>query len=259
MDTKYEASVYAGMPHPLIPFDKGCAECKAHCQDVEGVPSAGPDDLTNIKLIVISDYPGKYEVEFGWPQVPNSLALAQQKSKKKLPPIPNSGQLIRDLIEQMFGLCSYSEVWFTNAIRCDPNHGQDSVVVSDRIIKTCNKAWGLSEFYLLDKYVPKVPILAAGTKALRCLQLIYGEECPQGSINSYLRRTDLIVKEHPLVCCNNPAVYARSVGRIESSINLSRRGDIDITAVTNLSNYMLTPLEHFKQDIKVLSTYIANI
>lgn len=252
-------SVYQRLEHPEVRFDPSCTKCPLGSN--QGVPSAGPDDLRAVRLIVISDYPGRYEVEFGWPQVPVSLvqqakAAAGVKQRTKVAPQPNSGELIRQLVQELFGLDPWHEVWWTNAVRCDPNKGADQLVVSDQVIKTCNTCWGNNEFALLDRYCPRAPILAAGAKALKALQFMYGVDCPTGSINSHLRRRGLMIRQHGLVCCNNPAVYARSFSWIETNVGLNKRKQLEVRGVVDLANYMFTPLEHYKQDLLPIRDYL---
>lgn len=247
------STVYQGLDHPNIAFDRTCDKCPASCG--AAVPSAGPDNLAQVKLIVMSDYPGHYEVELGWPQVPNSVAQAGKKASKLEKP-PNSGQLIRDLLQELFSLDSYNDVWFTNAIKCDPNHGKDSIVVSDRVIKSCNKAWTSNELELLDKFVPTVPILAAGAKALKCLQFLYGTGCASGTISSNLRHTGLVVGTHPLVCCHNPATYAKSVSFFEDSVKVSRTGKFEIASVYRSDSVIPAPMALFKDDLLLLKDYL---
>lgn len=252
---KHDASVYLENRHPLIPFDRTCTGCAAQCG--KAVPAAGPDDFTKIKLIVMTDYPGKFDLEQGWPQVPNSLVLTKKDRAKKIPPGPNSGQFIRDLLTEMFGLCTFSEVWFTNAIKCDPNFENRHLVVTDRIIRSCNKQWGFTEFALLDRFVPNVPILVAGSKALKALQLMYGAECPSGSLNSYLRRTDLKIANHPMICCYPPAAYAKSVGNIETQIGISKDNLVEITGVRSLAEFFFLPVMHYKTDISGIQAFLS--
>lgn len=247
---KNSCSIYSGeSEHPEYTFDRGCTGCALG--QGEAVTSAGPDDLLNVKLIVVGEYPSKHDTAHNWPQVPSSLVNFGKN--KKLPVSPNGGEFIRTLLEEMFGLCTYSEIWFTNAVHCDPIVGGKLIPISDKIIKQCNRAWGFTEFKLLDEHVPNVPILVLGSKALRMLQLIYGESCPQGALSSKIRAPGLKINEHDLVCVYGPAGYAKSNPRIETKISVGRRSSaVEVVGVEEMSQYIPDLTTHYRNDLAIL-------
>jgi Uracil DNA glycosylase superfamily len=240
---------------PPIPIDKLCANCKlsAGCT----VSGRGPDNLAQVKLIVVSDYPGAYESEFGWPQVPNDWVETQRKNKRKLPGIPNSGKFIRDLLTNQFNLDTYTEVYFTNAFKCDPNFQGRTLKPTERHLGICASSWGSREFAILDSFCPTVPILTAGSWALKLISNLYRDQAPAGSIDNLLRQSDLKAGTHPLVCSYNPATYARSHGRIEVGVSVSRRSGLtEITSLQPLSNFVYSPENIYLADLERLREYL---
>jgi len=183
---------------------------------------------------------------------------AQQERKRKLPPPPNSGAFIRDLIASEFGVDTFTQMWTTNALKCDPNSKGRKLTTTARQLGICTSQWGQAEFATLDRYCPNVPILAAGSWALKLVKLIYQHSCPDGSVNDLLRGKGLYAGTHPLVVSYNPATYARSYSQIETGITVSRRSKlIEITSLQPLSDYLFTPTEIFKADLSELRQYLV--
>ena len=238
-----------------IPIDKSCSNCKLASNNA--VSGNGPEDLSQIKLILISDYPGAYETEFGWPQVPNDWVAKQRDRKPKLPPRPNSGAFIRHMLNECFGLDTYTNMWTTNAVKCDPNYENRKLKVADRIMGICSATWLKSELYTLDQIVPEVPILAAGSWALKAVRLVYPDTVPVGGIDTLLRRSGLYAGRHPLVCTYNPATYARSCGQIETSVRIAKRtGAVEVQAVVPIDNYLYTTTQVYKADLARLNPFL---
>lgn len=87
-------------------------------------------------------------------------------------------------------------------------------------MRSCS-AWLDEEFLALDRYVPHVPVLVAGNRALRGLPYVFREfrtEAKKG-INNCRRRNDIKLGSHPAVFTYNPAQVARSEPRIETKAN----------------------------------------
>lgn len=239
-----------------IPINRDCTACTLACGT--SISGRGPDDLSQIKLILVSDYPGAYESEYGWPQVPNHWVTSQLKKQRKLPQPPNSGALIREILQSDFGLDSFTEVWITNALKCDPNSGGRSLKPTDRQLGICSSTWAQAEFARLDEIIPHVPILAAGSWALKLVRSIYRDRCAVGSIDDLLREPNLLAGNHPLICSYNPATYARSFGQIETSVSVNRRSHaLEITNVSPLNHFLYTPIEIFKADLADLKQYLT--
>ncbi len=250
-------SLYRDLEHPEISHDRRCTRCALQCGYAVG--PGGPDDLSRVKLIVISDYPGPYETQYGWPQVPNSYVLAQQKNRKRLKPFRNSGQLIRDKLSELFGLDPWSEVWFTNALRCDPNYGGRKVAVSDTShIRVCVETWLRNEMLKLSEVKPTVPILCAGGKAVVALKQLYGQQLPSDlNLMNGRRRQGLVAGEHPLVITFNPAAVARCEPRLETQIGVNRRtGLLEVHDLKFLPNLPGTPGWVFEQDLLLLKPHL---
>jgi uracil-DNA glycosylase family 4 len=228
----------------LIPFDTGCTRCKiGQAKNNEkkkaSVGGAGPQDLTQVKLIVISDHPGWYEEKEGYPFV-HKQEFQERQGKKTIDPIRNAGALIRDMLHGLFGLDTYQEVYATNILKCDPG----KVTALDSHYRTCS-AWLSSEFEVLDEYCPTVPILIAGAKATRHLHRTFPDfKLGKEGINYLRRRKGVKIKSHPAVFTYNPAQVARSEPRIETIANPKNRRIKE-------SDWMYPPLPGSPTDIMV--------
>lgn len=250
---KYSSTVYDTQHHPVISFDSKCKQCTATCGSA--VSGAGPDDLSKVRLIVISDHAGAYEVKEKYPQVPNSLITFKRKSL--LPRPRNSGQLLRDTIEELFDLCSWSEVWMTNGVKCDPTHEGRKLTLSDSShIRKCAGAWLRNELEILDRYCPTAPILVAGSKALKALQSVDPNKVPAGKLEKMLRRKHYKFNDHPLAFTLNPAAYAKSEPKIETSIGIIKN-KLVTTEIESMVGMMRTPLDDFYQDFAWLKNHIS--
>lgn len=222
-------STYTGLEHPLIKQDLNCVGCKLgqvrearnkklekdervkHC-----VRGAGPDDLTKVKLILISDYPGHYEEAHGYPQL--DITLTREKYKNGLLQARNSGAFIRMALNRMYGLDTYTDMWITNAVRCNPNQLK---VIENTHIKPCVSLWLSPELSLLDEYCPNAPILVAGQHAFRAVKLAFKREAPvlnELGLNGCRRRDDIRLGGRPAVFAPNPVRAARSEFRIETQV-----------------------------------------
>ena len=250
---KYPCRTYDSLPHPEVYFDNNCTKCVLGNEYAVG--GAGPDDLTKVKLIVISDHAGAYEAKEHYPQVPNSLV--QFKRQTLIPRPRNSGQLLRDTIEELFDLCTWSEVWITNAIRCDPNHKGNNVNITERLLKVCANSWLREEIDLLSKHAPTAPILIAGSKALVSMQQLYKSDFPQERLDKLLRRNSYRFREHPLAFTLNPAIYAKSEPKLETRMGI-HRGKLVVSGIQSLATLMPSPIQDFQKDFNWLNKYIPH-
>lgn len=244
-------------PNPTpIPIETKCQACTL--SNGRAVSGHGPEDLSQVKLIVVSDYPGAYETEFGWPQVPNAWVLAQRKKQQRLAPISNSGGFLRATLEKLFGLDTFTQVWMTNAFRCDPNFEGRKGKPTERQLGQCATQWNRAEFAQLDLACPQVPILAAGSWALKLIRVIYRDQAPLGSIDNLLRVPGLFAGTHPLVCTYNPATYARSQAQLETAVSVNRRSHLcEIKSVQPLADYLYSPINLYEGDLKELEQFLA--
>jgi hypothetical protein len=231
---------YRGQPHPIIKHDLECTKCKLgvirehlNSKQLEieedkrqpvkrSVPGAGPDDLTKVRLILISDYPGHYEEQFGYPQY--DILNSKEPYNKGLLQARNSGCFIRLCLNRMYGLDTYNEVWITNVVKCNPNQCK---VVENTHVKPCAGLWLSSELSLLDEYCPTAPLLIAGQQAFRAIKMLYKAEAPllnELGLNGCRRRNDIRLGKRPAVFAPNPVRAARSEFRIETQIGFSKGG-----------------------------------
>lgn len=241
---------------PPVPIDKECKGCSLTCD--ASIAGRGPTDPADVKLIVISDYPGAYESEFGWPQVPNDWVQSQRQKKAKLQQPPNSGAFLRALLHRKYGLDTFTDTWITNALRCNPNFNGRTGKATDRNLGNCTSMWGHQEFVWLDHAVPTVPILAAGAWALKLVKLLYRDLAPTGTVDSLLRYPGLMAGRHPLVVTYNPASYARSYSQIETSVYVNRRsGLVEVTKVAPLDNFIYGSTLIYEGDLAELDRHLT--
>jgi hypothetical protein len=237
-----------------IPIDRQCKACNLSTNF--SVSGNGPQDLTAVKLIVVSDYPGAYETEFDFPQVPNDWAFSQRKRSAKFTK-PNSGRFIRDILSQEYGLDDREQIWFTNALKCDPSHNGRKAAINGKHLQTCTRNWLQVEFDLLNQAAPKAALLIAGARALEALRLLY-PDIPGTTVSSLLR-SSFFCGSHAAVCTYNPASYARSISYIESNVVIDYRTKLKtIVDRVPLNKYCYTPVEVFKEDLKPLKQFLLS-
>lgn len=255
--------------HPLIKHNINCELCalgknrirhnEVHIED-ENVPTqysvggAGPDDLSKIKLIVISDLVGHYECMSNEPM--HDISQDREERKRGLLQPLNAGAFMRMSLSLMYGLDTYNDCYITNAIKCNPNQLKP---LENTHMRPCASAWLNSELHILDKYAPEVPILCAGSMAFKALCFIYKDEAKRiGAIkhNNCRRRKDLKLGGHPLVVTFNPAVAARSMPKIETTVKETKSG------ITPTRNEWLfpqlpgSPVDRFIKDLYPLAQYL---
>jgi uracil-DNA glycosylase family 4 len=209
---------------PEIYFRKDCTNCqigknKKNNQNCTAVGGAGPPNLEAVELIVISDHPGFYEEEHGVPfvhkQEIEALDPKKKKRNKTQPITRNAGALIREMLNGLFDLNTYEQVYMTNILKCDPK----LTTVQNKHYRACS-FWLKEEIATIDKYRPEVPILLAGKKALDYFYLSFPEfaKWSKAGIRKCRRRKDIRVDEHPVIVTFNPAQVARSEPRIEEKV-----------------------------------------
>lgn len=253
---------YRQLPHPTVPFTSFCTDCElGKKQEVrntrEDLPSnspvngSGPDDLSNVKLIVISDHPGAYESapSRAYPMFDNRLR-ADPDDPDPIPQRPNAGALLRMALEEMFGICSYTEVWTTNAVRCNPQE----ISIQEKHVKACVNSWLRSEIQIVSRSAGLVPILAAGSQAFRAIKYLFPEDFKHlPSQNECRRRSDLRVGGHPLVVTANPAVAARAEQLVETVVRAGMR----IMEAEPIGQPIFgSPQWHFANDLLTLGEFL---
>jgi hypothetical protein len=259
---------YLRSPHPLIPFDPTCRACdvgdrreyhnaKKEEKDPKetAVGGAGPDDLSKVRLIVISDFCGPYEATNGYPFVSTREEQGEYQKSGLLRP-NNAGGFLRMILEAMYNLDTYNEVWMTNALKCNP--GKNKPLFNTQV-KKCALRWLCNEFSVLDNYVPQVPVLVAGSTAFDAVCLLFPEEGPmlkELKLNGCRRRKDLTLANHPAIFTLNPSRAARCEPRIETGYKF-RKGRIHVTSNDWLYPPLPgSPLYSYIEDIKCLARFM---
>lgn len=220
-----------------------------HC-----VGGAGPDNLQEVKLIVISDFVGHYENLEQFPMV--DISKYREERRKGLLAKLNAGAILRMALKLMYGLNTYNDCWITNAIKCYPG----KVKPLDMHIKACAITWLTAEFQTLDETIPEVPILIAGGQALKGLAHVYkrgGQELLEYGLQGCRRRRGLKLGDHPVVVTFNPATAARSQPKLESEIRRGKGEKIHISR--NEWLYPLlpgSPVDKFIRDLHLLADYL---
>lgn len=243
-------------PRSPNPFNRECDACSLSCK--EAVGGVGPDNFNDIKLIVISDYVGAYELKCGYPMYENDKERAPKTDRfgvpRSLPGWKNAGALLRSSLNELYGLDTYNDCYITNALKCDPK----SVKPTAKHIKVCVIQWLLDELAMLDEQCPSVPILVAGTQAFNALKMIDSTLNKEltGGLQKYRRTNHYRLKQHPLVFTFNPAAVARNEGRIETDIQRQHNFRVKVTEVQQLPVFVGSPLWHFKRDLMMLDQFL---
>lgn len=255
--------------HPIIQHDKDCTHCalghnrvrhnQVHAEEEKFIPQfsvggAGPQDLTQVRLIVISDLVGHYESVSNEPM--HDVSADRESRKRGLLQPLNAGAFMRMSLSLMYGLDTYTDCYFTNAIKCNPNQLKP---LENQHMRPCSKHWLEQELQLLDKYCPTVPILVAGSMAFKALCFIYKKEMETAAgikHNNCRRRKDLMLNEHPLVVTFNPAGAARSMPKIETEVK-ERKSGLWVTKNEWLFPQLPgSPVDKFVRDLYPLAQYL---
>jgi uracil-DNA glycosylase family 4 len=233
--------------HPLFKFNRECSDCSLSNKAVGG---CGPLDLTLVKLIVISDYPGFYEKAKGQVFVNNQIRNKNDTDDKRNEWL-NAGALLRSCLVNMFKLNTYNDCYMTNVIKCDPGKN----LVTANHLKVCSK-YIKEELNQLDLYCPKAPILIAGTKAFKSLkQLMPDLMSTNYGLQDCRRREGLFYNDHPLVFTMNPAACSKATMRIETEVYTYDK----LVYVPTYTNYPIlegNPINVFCRDIELLNKYL---
>jgi len=244
-----------------IPFNRTCELCTKLARGTS-VGGAGPKDLSQVKLIVISDYPSNLEEEAGYPLFDNEEKRSQTRVNNSLTYIKwrNAGNFLRYELNRLFGLNTYTDTWITNAVKCNPFHKKEQITITEGFMKTCTNTWLLNELQTLHQHQLTCPILIAGTTAFRALQYVdnklYSELTMANgkkahSLKDYRRVKGKFWLTHPLVFTVNPAGPAKSVARIETHEVKTK-----VFRVQELPYLIGSPPWQFQEDIKLLAEYL---
>jgi len=152
-----------------------------------------------VKLIVISSYPGNAEEKY-------NLSLAPETYRKGKNNQTPAGVFIRRCFKYIFDNCSELDdkfkpfekyTYFTNAIKCKKRN----ITIEDKHRQICKKTWLDKELTLFN---PKTPILLAGSDPIKSL---FGE-----SETIFANRNKILFyKQHPVTVCENPINIERGL------------------------------------------------
>lgn len=247
-----------GMPLPELNFDKDCRQCsRGEGNAICGCIQNG--NLTNLRLVVISDYPGTYEAEKKITFYDNEPdRIAKKKAGKRLQVgWPNAGNYIRRKLEAI-GLDTYKEVYFTNVIKCKINSSK-LIPDENKELKVCAGKWLIPELEIISKYNPTVPILLAGKYAYTAFRadkkmILYNPPFTKETPLRYCRRKMFMYREtHPVFVTVNPAAAASSIPKLELGIVTQRQ---NLRNVRELSPIIGSPDWHYTRDLSLLSHWL---
>lgn len=247
-----------GMPLPKLNFDKNCHQCsRGEGNAIGGCIQNG--DLTNLRLVVISDYPGHYESEKGHTFYDNeSDRIAKRKAGQRLRVgWPNAGNYIRRKLEDM-GLDTYREVYFTNVIKCQNNSSKLNPD-EKKELKSCVVKWLVPELELIYKHNPTIPILLAGKYAYIAFRsdkkmIPYAPPFNDSLPLRNCRRKMFMYRDtHPVFVTVNPAAAANSIPKLELGL-VSQKSNL--TNIRELKPIVGTPDWHYTNDLKLLSEWL---
>lgn len=183
-------------------IDSKCSLCKlGNYKAVFGQAESPPD---KVALIVVSAFPGSSEVSQG-------ISLCPQSAEsKRLGKPMGAGEFLRLTFKALFDrdpeipdeLKPFEQhVFFTNAIKCNPQRGKDKTNITPAMIKTCRDAWLIPEIQQFD---PRTPILLAAGEAVKS---VLGKEY---SLHTSRRQIHQ-VNDHPVVVTMNPIEAERGL------------------------------------------------
>lgn len=246
---------YKRKPHPLIKFPVDCQDCSLGKFNTvvknRTVSGSGPNDLTKVKLIVISDHPGFYENKASckYSFFDNQLATKPEERSEWL----NAGALLRRSLNKLFNLDTYTDCWLTNVIKCEPGHN----TMSSDHLKVCSKHL-VNELQYLNIYCPTAPILIAGNKAFRSFKsLVPGVINEKSTLQELRRRSDLYYKNHHLCFTMNPAAISKCEFRVEKEVYYYNN-DVFVADYQSYPILVGSPVWHFCEDLLIIKDDILN-
>jgi uracil-DNA glycosylase len=168
--------------------------------------------------------------------------------KKSLLGWQTAGALLRTELTRMYGLDTYTYCYITNIIKCNNRE----VTITDIHLTSCIRQWFIKEMDILDQYVPSVPILVAGSAAIKGLTNLDAEtRASYDKITIAALRGDLThyYKKHPLVFTINPVAVANCIMRLEVHNNCNK--------AMELKPLVGSPLWLFRKDLAHLRQYFV--
>lgn len=221
----------------------------------KAVAGSGPEDLTQVKLIVVSDHAGHYEEDVGVPFVSNDSKRMPRRLKTgamSLEKSRNAGSILR-LYLKTLGLDPDKDTWLTNVAKCNP--GKNKPKEADA--KKCVRAWFEDELAILDEHVPSAPILLAGNLAFKAITAVY-KDCSfaKETLKSCRRTEGHYLMGHPVFFTYNPAAVARSEWGVENTVMMQANGRVEATSKAILPSLPLSPLWIFEKDLEFVDRYL---
>ena len=211
-------------------IDKKCNKCTL---SYKGGTISGQSEVPfyDVNLIVVSAYPGNREYKTG-------LSLSDNYERKRVIPDSNkspvgAGEFLRfcfkiidkDLPNECRPIEKFS--YFTNAIKCSPQHGKDKLTVTEKHIKSCRDYWLLKE---IEMFPPKVPIFSCANEAVKALlgtkESLYNN---RNKVNYY--------KDHPVIVSTNPIDWEKYVVKYVLDIEKSREEIIKLIHTNSFNKY----------------------
>lgn len=232
---------------PELEFDTTCKGCNLSCGEAL-CGSIGQQDLTKMKLVVISDYPGYYELKNRYCMFSNEEIRKSKRGVKQ--PWPNAGNYIRKQIEELYNLDTYTEVYFTNIIKCNP---QNKTALESHI-RRCYQLWFSKELMLINKVNDRVPFLLLGSVVYKAFKKVINAENSslyESKGLAAVRRKIHYVNRHPTVVTANPAAVSSSILRIETDPYNN-----NVNLLYYLPPIVGSPAWKYRKDLEVLKEYI---
>lgn len=234
--------------HPDISFNTYCQNCTLGKNNKKGsaIGGAGPINLKEIKLIVISDYPTFNDKFKGTPFTDNQRTYSRTDEKAQW---LNGAALLRASIQNLYNIDSYTQCWMTYAIKCEPGKN----TIKPEHLKIC-KSHLQDELHWLNEQVPTAPILIAGTQAFAAIKMLLPNVIESRSKLQSLRRTTLKYLGHPLCITVNPNIISKCQFRIEKEV-YEYNDDIFVSKYTNYPVLVGSPYWFWCEDLKILQPY----
>jgi uracil-DNA glycosylase len=221
-------------------FNSKCFECKLATGSSVYGQSEVP--LDQVKLIVVSAYPGRNEVMQG-------ISLASRETSQSC----SAGAFLRKCIAGAFNKEDvpenlrefYQFIYATNAIKCEKRDKK----VTDKHIDTCYKTWLRNEIRSLPE---GVPILIAAGEAFKSL---FPNE---GGLFKNRRREDLVYEGRRCVATLNPIEWERNHLKIitESTVNSKTGVYTPVTSKVWAPYPVGSILWHIKKDLDLIKSFV---
>lgn len=171
-------------------INRKCNRCPLSTGKAVAGQSAVP--FNQVKLIVVSSYPGKAEENV-------NMSLAPDTGRRSNSGQKPAGVFFRESLHYLFDSCEdlpdlykpfENYVYYTNVIKCR----KSEVTITEKARDTCKSTWLDKELLLFNPYTP---ILLAGSDPVKG---VLGKEY---SIYSE-RNKVLYYKKHPVIVTENP-------------------------------------------------------